>query len=91
MEDNVETFKKRWTEELTQHPERYFRNVKRGSVQAKDVQSKFAPDAAIQKWMDEGLDALGGICCLVRVHIPPIGGHICTVPPGGDPDNMCIQ
>jgi len=91
MEETVDSFKKKWMQELTQYPERYVSQLTQGAVQAKDVKVEFAPDAAIEKWLKGGVRTLGGICCLVSVRIPPIGGNMCVVPPGGDPDNMCIQ
>jgi hypothetical protein len=91
MQTDLDEFKRTWRANIQKDPSKYIPPDQLKNADSANIEVSFAPDDAIEKHLSGDPKVQGGICCLVAVKIPPFGGMICVNPPGGDPDNMCIQ
>ncbi|WP_133250526.1 hypothetical protein [Cupriavidus alkaliphilus] len=91
MSDTVESFKKEWREKALRSPDSFFSAEQLKGVDPSTIKVEFADDGAIEDHLSGKPRVQGGICCLVTMEIPFVGGKICSVPPGGDPDNLCVR
>lgn len=91
MPSDVEAFKKEWLQKAQDSPEQFFSADQLNGIDPKTIKVEFAEDAAIEDHLSGKPKIQGGVCCLVTMEIPLVGGKICSSPPGGDPDNLCVR
>ncbi|MDR6886157.1 MULTISPECIES: hypothetical protein [Variovorax] len=91
MASDVENFKDEWTKKVRSNPENYLPADQIKGINAQEIELSFADETAIKAHLSGALRPQGGVCCLVAVKVPLVGGMTCVSPMGGDADNMCFQ